>query len=124
MSALGQKQTLGKTRLMSALPQKQTFVAATGMSALCHKRTLGHYSITSSAAVISDCGITSPSAVAVLRVITSSYLVGVWTGRSTGFSSLENAFYVTGNATILLQDIGAIGDQAASQVHSFCDKPK
>src|SRR6516165_7019549 len=39
MSALGQKQTLGKVRLMSALPQKRTLIERVGMSALCQQRT-------------------------------------------------------------------------------------
>src|SRR5215469_12894876 len=39
MSALGQKQTLGKVRLMSALPPKADMVERLGMSALCQKRT-------------------------------------------------------------------------------------
>src|SRR5215471_15947278 len=39
MSALGQKQTLGKVRLMSALPPKATLIERVRMSALCQKRT-------------------------------------------------------------------------------------
>src|SRR5262249_39857005 len=34
-------------------------------------------------------GISRPSALAVLRLISSSYLVGAWTGRSAGFSPLR-----------------------------------
>src|SRR5437763_15642629 len=44
------------------------------------------YSITSSARASSIGGTSRPSALAVLRLITSSYLVGVCTGRSAGFS--------------------------------------
>ena len=44
------------------------------------------YSITSSARASSDGGIGRPSALAVLRLITNSYLVGACTGRSAGFS--------------------------------------
>ena len=47
------------------------------------------HSITSSARASSDGGIVSPSALAVLRLITSSYLIGVCTGRSAGFSPLR-----------------------------------
>ena len=43
------------------------------------------YSITSSARESSVGGTSRPSALAVLRLITSSYLVGTWTGRSAGF---------------------------------------
>src|SRR6516164_11844136 len=39
MSALGQKQTLGRVRLMSALPPKRTLGLSREMSALCQKRT-------------------------------------------------------------------------------------
>src|SRR5262249_35576621 len=42
------------------------------------------HSITSSALVISDCGIARPSALAVLRLMTRSNLVGCSTGRSAG----------------------------------------
>ncbi len=49
----------------------------------------GPYSITSSARASSDGGTVSPSALAVLRLTTSSYLVGACTGRSAGFSPLR-----------------------------------
>ena len=45
------------------------------------------YSITSSARESNDGGTVRPSALAVLRLITSSYLVGACTGRSAGFST-------------------------------------
>src|SRR5881227_996450 len=44
------------------------------------------HSITSSARASSVGGTSSPRVFAVCRLITSSYLVGVWTGRSAGFS--------------------------------------
>src|SRR5215475_14201693 len=47
------------------------------------------HSITSSARASTEDGISSPSALAVLRLITSSYLVGACTGRSAGFSPLR-----------------------------------
>src|SRR6516225_1979831 len=47
------------------------------------------HSITSSARAMSVDGTSRPSALAVLRLITSSYLVGVCTGRSAGFSPLR-----------------------------------
>ena len=47
----------------------------------------GH-SITSSARASNAGGTVRPSALAVLRLITSSYLFGVCTGRSAGFSPL------------------------------------
>ena len=47
------------------------------------------HSITSSARASSVGGTVRPSVFAVLRLITSSYLVGVCTGRSAGFSPLR-----------------------------------
>ena len=47
------------------------------------------HSITSSARASSVGGISTPRAFAVLRLITSSYLVGACTGRSAGFSPLR-----------------------------------
>src|SRR5262245_48712429 len=44
-----------------------------------------HHSITSSARASSVGGTSMPSALAVLRLITSSYLVGCSTGMSAGF---------------------------------------
>src|SRR5262245_10211787 len=47
------------------------------------------HSITSSARASTVVGISRPSAFAVLRLTTSSYLVGACTGRSAGFSPLR-----------------------------------
>ena len=59
-----------------------------------------HHSITSSARARTLAGISMPSALAVLRLITSSYLVGCWTGRSPGFSPLEDAVDVAGRVPV------------------------
>src|SRR5262249_24423565 len=48
-----------------------------------------HHSITSSARASSVGGTSRPSALAVLRLITSSYFVGACTGKSAGFSPLR-----------------------------------
>src|SRR5271169_4111270 len=48
-----------------------------------------YYSITSSARARIDGGTVKPSALAVLRLTTSSKVVGCWTGRSAGFSPLR-----------------------------------
>src|SRR6516162_9773699 len=48
-----------------------------------------HHSITSSVSASSRSGTVRPSALAVLRLMTSMYLVGNWTGRSAGFSPLR-----------------------------------
>src|SRR5262245_2526778 len=47
------------------------------------------HSITSSARASTLAGRSRPSALAALRLITSSYLVGACTGRSAGFSPLR-----------------------------------
>jgi hypothetical protein len=52
------------------------------------------HSITSSARPSDDGGTSRPSAVAVLRLIASSYLVGACTGKSAGFLALKDAIDV------------------------------
>src|SRR5262249_59496485 len=52
------------------------------------ERSPVHYRMISSARTNSDCGIVRPSALAVLRLITNSNLVGCSTGRSAGFGPL------------------------------------
>src|SRR5437879_628881 len=47
------------------------------------------HSITASARASTASGTSMPSALAVFRLITSSYLVGACTGRSAGFSPLR-----------------------------------
>src|SRR5207237_9514945 len=47
------------------------------------------HSITSSARTSTPCGTVMPSAFAVLRLMTISYLVGACTGSSSGFSPLR-----------------------------------
>jgi hypothetical protein len=62
------------------------------MSAMCQKRTsLDLYSITLSARPISVLGIIRPSVLAVLRLMTSSRLVGSTTGSSAGLAEAEIA---------------------------------
>ena len=48
-----------------------------------------HHSMTSSARARIDGGTVRPSALAVLRLITSSNFVGCWTGRSAGLAPLR-----------------------------------
>ena len=72
------------------------------------------HSITSSARASRIGGTSMPSAFAVLRLMTSSYLVGACTGRSAGFSPLRMRVYVAGRSPVLVDKIGPIGDQAAS----------
>ena len=54
----------------------------------CEKVAAPH-SMTSSARPRIDCGTAMPSAFAVFKLMTSSYLVGAWTGISAGFSPLS-----------------------------------
>src|SRR5262249_25486134 len=54
-----------------------------------HDELAAHHSITSSARASTVGGTVSPSVLAVLRLITSSYLVGFCTGSSDGFSPLR-----------------------------------
>jgi hypothetical protein len=107
MSALGQKQTFAVHQPMSALPPIATAKAdmpqmimsalhpiADMCSALAHvcfgpKADIPIHSITSSARASTAGGTVRPSALAVLRLIARSYLVGVCTGRSAGFSPLR-----------------------------------
>jgi hypothetical protein len=54
-----------------------------------HAAQRSGYSITSSARASSEGGTVMPSTFAVLRLMTSSNLVGTWTGSSVGFSPLR-----------------------------------
>src|SRR5262245_61449388 len=53
------------------------------------ERSPVHHSMTWSARSSTDCGIVRPSAFAVLRLMTSSNLVGCSTGRSAGLAPLR-----------------------------------
>src|SRR6266404_7378720 len=53
---------------------------------LMHRSKLQSYSITSSARASRVGGTARPSALAVLRLMTSSKVVGSWTGRSAGLA--------------------------------------
>jgi hypothetical protein len=53
------------------------------------RRICAIYSMTSSARESSEGGTANPSALAALRLMTSSNLVGCWTGRSEVFSPLR-----------------------------------
>ena len=65
------------------------------MSAKCHvqthamQQTASSHSITLSARASKASGTVTPIALAVLRLITSSNLVGCWTGRSAGLTPLR-----------------------------------
>ena len=79
---------------MSALGHKRTWAVHQPMSANCQSRTyaLHQLSINSSARSSTVGGIVRPSALAVLKLITSSNLVGCSTGMSPGFEPLKTMF--------------------------------
>ena len=55
------------------------------------------------------------SALAVLRLRTSSYLVGACTGKSAGFSPFRDAIDVTGRLRELVDEMRTIGGEAAGE---------
>jgi hypothetical protein len=67
----------------------------------------------SSARASTDGGIVSPSALAVFRFSTSSYLVGSSTGRSAGLRALEDPGRQAARAAHDLFEIWGVGHQAA-----------
>jgi hypothetical protein len=71
------------------------------------------YSITSSALACSVKGTVSPSALAVLRLMTSSNFVGWRTGRSAGLAPLRTTADVHSGLAIGIRNAGAIAHQAA-----------
>ena len=87
-SALGHKRTFAPQYAMSALPPRADMCGALAHVRFVPIADIG-YSITSSAVASSVGEIMRPSAFAVLRFMTISYLVGACTGRSAGFSPLR-----------------------------------
>ena len=74
---------------MSALGHKRTFRSAIVMSALCQKRTLPYSFDHLIGAGEQRRRHGEAERLGVLRLITSSYVVGAWTGISAGFSPLR-----------------------------------
>src|SRR5205809_5480199 len=70
-----------------------------------------HHSITSSASASTVGGISKPSALAVLRLMTSSNFVGCCTGRSPAFSP----GHVNGGLAKRIRQTWAIANQAAAR---------
>ena len=58
--------------------------------------------------------MTIPSALAIFRLTTSSYLVGACTGRVGRALALENLIDIAGGTPELIDEIGAVGDQATA----------
>src|SRR5262245_42298670 len=72
-------------RFLRACPERPRHRAAEQRDELAPP----HHSITSSARASSGSGTVRPSALAVLRLMTSSSFVACWTGRSAGLSPLR-----------------------------------
>jgi hypothetical protein len=88
---MGQSRTFGAVRRMSGLPSiadiaRRPSRAKTGCEQSQQSRP---YSMIWLARASSVGGASRLSALAVLRLITSSYLVGACTGKSAGFSPLR-----------------------------------
>jgi hypothetical protein len=83
MSQLGQTRRLDRGPATSGLPRTTDFIRPARWSGWCQERK--SHSITSSAVAISAAGTSRPSALAVLRLMTNSKLVGCSTGMSPGF---------------------------------------
>jgi hypothetical protein len=73
----GRRETQSQVRFVPAIKR------------LMRRSKLDGYSITSSARCWRDRGTSSSSAFAVLRLMTNSYVVGNWTGRSAGFAPFK-----------------------------------
>ena len=90
MSALGQKQTLGKVRLMSALLPIADIGTQPSDVCFVPKADIRFYSITSSARASNPAGTLMPSALATLRLIRNSNFVGCSTGSSLGLAPFNS----------------------------------
>ena len=73
---------IGLTELVSAMGQSRPMLRVPPT----HRSKRFLYSITLSARASSIGGTVRPSALAVLRLITNSYMVGACTGKSSAFS--------------------------------------
>src|SRR6266480_6816412 len=71
-------------------PQQRTSLVKPARSEKCQYRKWRAYSITSSARRRKEDGMTTPSALADLRLMTSSNFVGCCTGKSAGFAPFRS----------------------------------
>jgi hypothetical protein len=78
----------------------------------CREQAAFH-SITSSASASSVGGISRPSAFAVLRLMTSMYLVGELDRKVGRLLALKNAVDVTRREPILINQVGSVRNQPA-----------
>ena len=96
--------------MSEARPRDEDTAAASGRTRLTAATT--RYSMTSSARPSSATGTSTPSALAVLRLITSSTLVTCCTGRSAGFSPFRIRPGINARKAIGIGVEAAIADQA------------
>ena len=100
---------------MSALPPKADMCGATRyvrfVPDLGHR---GPYSNTSSARPISVLGMVRPSVLAVFRLMYSSTFVACCTGRSAGFSPLNSAGIVAGQA-VSVRKVRSVAQQTSGR---------
>jgi hypothetical protein len=95
MSQMGQERRIGAVRNISALPPRADVGAdiveppVSAISGCEQSQQRASYSITSSARASTVVGTSRPSALAVLRLMTSSTFVTCCTGKSAGFSPLR-----------------------------------
>src|SRR5262249_60795396 len=106
MSALGQKQTLQRILVMSALPPKADIGGACRDVRYVPKADIAPHSIISSARADNVGGTSMPSALAVLRLMTSSNLVA-------GLGASENLTGVDADLTIGIGEAGPGAHQAS-----------
>jgi len=93
-------------------------------SGLMHRSKKDHHSITSSARLSNDCGTVRPSALAVLRLMTSLILGRSLYRKIARLLASQNAIDVSGSAAVLLEKIESIRNQSASvdEVASIVDR--
>jgi len=114
MSALGQKQTSRHVRKMSALPPKADIAECDWNVRFVPKADI--QSSISSARNIRASGTLIPSVFAVVRLITSSNLVGRKIGKSPGFGSWRGA--VLPNHFRIRTPIRRVGSARAASGHA------
>src|SRR5262245_32114856 len=121
MSALGQERTLPACLPMSAFPPKadkqQTspFVRYVPQPAVSNRSKAAGYSMTASARASTVAGTSRPSALAVLRLITSSYLVGAHSGLFDCLVNLRQQRWRDGQVE-RLRAVGAAGWRAQARI--------
>src|SRR5713226_154921 len=79
----------------------------------CHRSNLIAYSITSSARASSDGSTSRPSALAVVRLMTSSNLVGCMTGQIRGLLAFEDTTDIDAGLAKLIDRVRRVAHQSS-----------